>query len=78
MRSRITRDACTAVSRKRTVGGDLNFILYVLQEKKEESVVEKVNSGASSDQSISNSEDGDSSIMIMTVMSPRVKMSSEC
>jgi hypothetical protein len=33
--------------------------------------------GASSGQSISNSEDGDSSMMIMTVMSPRVKMSSE-
>jgi len=30
------------VSRKHTVGGDLNFILYVLQEKKGESVVEKV------------------------------------
>jgi hypothetical protein len=37
----------------------------------------KIDGGAGSDQSISNSEAGDSSIMIMSVMSPRVKMSSE-
>jgi hypothetical protein len=36
-------------------------------------VCRKIDGGASSDQSISNSEDGDSSVMIMTNMSLGVK-----
>jgi hypothetical protein len=62
---------------RHNIGGDLNFIMYVIQEGGGGQYFRKSGGGASSGQSFSNSEDGDSSIMIMTVISPRVKMSSE-